>query len=72
MTAVWGVGLVAENVLRVLIVWYWADDRHALVASRVLQYGVYGALTAWTFWVRRRIKQQGIERDAALGRIGER
>ena len=66
MTAVWGVGLVAENVLRVLIVWHWAGDHHALVASRVLQYGVYGALTVWTFRVRRRIRQQGLERDAAL------
>ncbi|WP_233833623.1 VC0807 family protein [Paraburkholderia sp. ZP32-5] len=57
MTLVWGVGMIAENILRCAIVWYWPDDRRAVLASTLLRYGVYAALTLWTFWIRRRIKR---------------
>jgi hypothetical protein len=57
MTLVWGIGLTAENVVRLLIVWRAEGDPHSLVESDVLRYGCYGALTLWTLWYRRRIKQ---------------
>jgi hypothetical protein len=60
MTLVWGLGMTAENILRSLIVWHWPNDPHAALASEALRYGVYAGLTAWTFWCRRRIKQDSL------------
>jgi hypothetical protein len=57
MTWVWGIGMTAENIVRTLILWRWPDDPHAAIVSTVLSYGMYAALTAWTFWCRRLIKQ---------------
>jgi hypothetical protein len=58
MTLVWGLSLIGENALRTAIVWtYGVGNPHAVLASETLRYGVYAALTAWTFWGRRRIKQ---------------
>lgn len=64
MTLVWGIGMTGENILRSLIVWQWPGDPHAALASEVLRYGVYAALTAWTFWCRRRIKQDSMRYPA--------
>jgi hypothetical protein len=57
MTLVWGVGLIVENALRSLIVWHGRDAPHAVLASRLVFYGVYASLTLWTLWRRRGIKQ---------------
>ena len=57
MTLVWGIGLIAENALRTLIVWRSEGDPHSVVESNVLRYGFYGGLMLWTIWYRRRIKQ---------------
>jgi hypothetical protein len=57
MTFVWGVGMIGENVVRSAIVLHWPHDQRAQFASTVLRYGVYAALTLWTFLIRRRIKQ---------------
>ena len=64
MTLVWGLGLVAENTLRSLIVWHGANAPRALLASKLVSYGVYGGLAIWTFWRRRSLKQDA-ERHAA-------
>ncbi|QBQ99479.1 VC0807 family protein [Paraburkholderia pallida] len=58
MTVVWGVGLVAENVLRCWIVWTWAGKPEPATVSAVVGYAVYGALTLWTFWYRRRFMKR--------------
>jgi hypothetical protein len=60
MTLVWGIGMVGENILRSAIVWQWPNDPRSILASNLLRYGVYGALTLWTFWLRRRIKQDAL------------
>ena len=64
MTLVWGLGMVGENILRSAIVWQWPDDPRSALASMMLRYGVYGALTLWTFWLRRRIKQDALRYPA--------
>ncbi|MFM0341331.1 VC0807 family protein [Paraburkholderia fungorum] len=60
MTLVWGVGMTGENILRSLLVWQWPDAPHTALASGLLRYGAYGGLTVWTFWCRRRIKQDSL------------
>ncbi|RZF31710.1 hypothetical protein EVC45_01195 [Paraburkholderia sp. UYCP14C] len=57
MTLVWGVGMIGENIVRSAIVLQWPNDPRSALASMALRYGVYGALTLWTFLIRRRIKQ---------------
>ena len=60
MTLVWGIDMVGENILRSAIVWQWPSDPRSALASNLLRYGVYAALTLWTFWVRRLIKQDAL------------
>jgi hypothetical protein len=55
MNAVWGAGLVAETALRAVMAWSWPPERFLLV-SPWIGYGIYGALTAWTLWYRKRIR----------------
>jgi len=57
MTLVWGVGLIAENVIRTSIVWDAESSPRAAMVSNVVRYSFYGILMVWTFWYRRRIKQ---------------
>lgn len=60
MTLVWGLGMIGENIVRTLIVWQWPNDPHSALASEAVRYGVYAALTAWTFWCRQRIRQDAL------------
>jgi hypothetical protein len=60
MTLVWGIGMIGENILRSAIVWQWPNDPRSALASNLLRYGVYAALTLWTFWVRRLIKRDAL------------
>jgi hypothetical protein len=60
MTLVWGLGMTGENILRTLIVWQWPSNPHSALASEVLRYGVYAGLTVWTFWCRRRLRQDAM------------
>ncbi|WGS52068.1 DUF3159 domain-containing protein [Paraburkholderia sp. D15] len=60
MTLVWGIGMIGENVVRVLIVWQWPNDPRAAIGSEAVRYTVYAALTAWTFWRRRLIRQDAL------------
>jgi hypothetical protein len=55
MTLVWGIGLTAENALRSWLAWNWPVERF-LVVSPVIGYAIYGGLTVWTLWYRRRMK----------------
>jgi hypothetical protein len=60
MTIVWGLGMTGENLLRSAIVWQWPNDPRSTTVSNVISYAVYGGLTLWTFWCRRRIKQDAL------------
>ncbi|BAN27643.1 VC0807 family protein [Caballeronia insecticola] len=52
MTAVWGIGLVVENLLRLAVLdWLSPDDAER--ASTFIRYGFYAALTIWTMLYRR-------------------
>jgi len=64
MTLVWGLGMTGENILRSAIVWQWPGDPRSTLVSEILRYGVYAALTAWTFWCRRRIRQDALRYPA--------
>jgi hypothetical protein len=52
MTAVWGMGLIAENAVRFWLM-YNAGDADADRAATYVRYGVYGGLTLWTILYRR-------------------
>lgn len=57
MTAVWGVGLMGENALRSWLAWHWPVERF-LVVSPFIGYGIYGALTLWTFLYRKKMQRR--------------
>jgi len=57
MTAVWGAGLIVEDLLRSVIVQAWPDARAPLL-SMSLSYAIYGCLVVWTGLYRRRINRQ--------------
>jgi hypothetical protein len=67
MTLVWGVCMTLENVVRCWLVWTWPGEPHAVGLSRLLSYGVYGGLTLWTFWYRRRMKARAGARAQTAG-----
>ncbi len=52
MTWVWGVGLLADALLSILLV-YSVPMRLYLIASPILGYATFGGLAAWTFLYRR-------------------
>lgn len=59
MTVVWGVGLTAENAVRLLLDIEWGNATWIADASTVLRYATYGGLMFWTFLERRRMKRLG-------------
>jgi hypothetical protein len=66
MTLVWGICMTSENIARCWLVWTWSGEPRAIQASRLLGYGVYGGLMAWTFWYRRRMKARAAAREKTL------
>ncbi|MEO9384227.1 VC0807 family protein [Chromobacterium phragmitis] len=63
MTAMWGVGLVAEMALRSWLAWHWPVERSLLLLPWI-SYGVMGLLTAATWLMRKRLAR-AIPREAA-------
>jgi hypothetical protein len=59
---VWGIGLTAENAARYWVVTNLSDAQLALYISTALRWSVYGSLTLWTLWTRRRLKRIDAER----------
>ncbi len=57
MTAVWGVGLTGETLLRSWMAWTWPIERF-LVVSPFIGYGIYGALLTWTLWYRKVLRER--------------
>lgn len=57
MTLVWGVGLTGETALRSWMALTWPIGRF-LAISPLIGYGIYGALTSWTLWYRKRMRSR--------------
>jgi hypothetical protein len=66
MTLVWGVGLIVENLLRCWMAWRWPIERYLLI-SPVVGYGIYGGLTIWTVFYRKRLMGKSTQ-DAVVAR----
>ncbi len=66
ITAVWGIGYLAEAAARVVIVQNTSTGT-ALAVSKVLPYAVAAALMAWTFGYGRYQKRKGERLAAAAG-----
>jgi hypothetical protein len=58
MTLVWGIGLTGETALRAWMALTWPIERF-LVVSPLIGYGIYGALTLWTLWYRKTLRNRG-------------
>jgi hypothetical protein len=63
MTVVWGVGLIAQAVLQVILAFALSIEQD-LVVSPIVGYGVYLGLFGWSFWYGKRRREKG-ERLAA-------
>ncbi len=71
MTLVWGLGLLADAAVSVMLV-FALSVRANLIVSPILGYGTMGALSLWTFLYGRRARRQGeARRAAALAAAGE-
>jgi intracellular septation protein A len=63
MTLVWGVGLLADVAISVVLVFV-LSIREYLIVNPILGYGTSGALGLWTFVYGRRAKRRGEARRA--------
>jgi hypothetical protein len=64
MTTVWGIGLVVEATLKIVLA-FTLPIGEFLVISPVLGYGIYFGLMGWSFWYGNQRRKAG-ERLAAL------
>ncbi|WP_037890842.1 VC0807 family protein [Streptomyces sp. NRRL S-87] len=64
MTVVWGVGYLAEAVVRVVLAYVLPTDTMATI-SPIMIYGVLGALVLWTITYSKRARAKGEARAAA-------
>jgi hypothetical protein len=69
MTVVWGLGLVADVAVGVVLV-LTLSIRTYLIVNPILSYSTMGALTLWTFLYARRARRRGEERRAAAELAG--
>jgi hypothetical protein len=65
MTIVWGLGLVADVAVGVVLV-LTLSIRTYLIVNPILSYGTMGALTLWTFLYGQRARRRGEARRAVL------
>lgn len=64
MTLVWGLGLLADVTVAVVLV-FTLSTREYLIVNPILGYGTMGALSLWTFVYARRARRRGAARMAA-------
>ena len=64
MTLVWGLGLLADVAVGVVLV-FTLSVRAFLIVNPILGYGTMGALSLWTFLYGQRAKRRGEARRAA-------
>jgi hypothetical protein len=69
MTLVWGLGLLAEFVVSVVLVFV-LSIREYLLVNPILGYGTLGALSLWSFLYGQRAKRRGEARRAAIEDAG--
>jgi len=69
MTLVWGVGLLADVAISVMLV-FALSIREYLIVNPILGYGMTGALSLWSFLYGRRAKRRGEARRAAAASAG--
>lgn len=60
LTTVWGVSLVAEAIVRTLLVFVIDNTSEFLAVSPFVQYGMLGATIAWTVWYANRSRKKGL------------
>ena len=65
MTVAWGVGLIAQMVLQIILAFTLSIEQD-LVVSPIVGYGLYFVLFGWSFWYGKRRRKQG-ERLAGSG-----
>jgi hypothetical protein len=65
MTLVWGLGLLADVAVSVVLVFV-LGIREYLLVNPILGYGTMGALSLWTFLYGQRARRRGEARRAAL------
>ncbi|MFD1555892.1 VC0807 family protein [Paraburkholderia silviterrae] len=56
LTLVWGSGLIADCAVRTYLAATWPVERF-LIVSPIIGYSALGALLAWTFWYRTRMRR---------------
>jgi intracellular septation protein A len=66
MTLVWGLGLLADVAVSVVLVFV-LSIREYLLVNPILGYGTMGALSMWSFLYGQRARRRGEARRAALG-----
>jgi hypothetical protein len=69
MTVVWGVGLIVQAVLQVILAFTLSIEQD-LVISPIVGYGVYFGLFGWSFWYGKRRKARGERLAAAAAKKG--
>lgn len=62
VTAVWGIGLTGEALLRIWLAWHWQPQRFLAIAP-ILGYCIAGVICVWTFWFLRRRFQTVADRS---------
>ncbi|ASR36229.1 hypothetical protein BAY61_15815 [Prauserella marina] len=70
MSAVWGIALLAEAILRVPLVYLVAPDIMAAL-SLVLLLAVIGALSAWTMWYAGRVQARHEPAPPVAEKVGD-
>lgn len=68
MTLVWGLGLVADVAVSVVLVFV-LSIREYLIVNPILGYGTMGALSLWSFFYGQRAKRRGEARRAAAAAV---
>jgi hypothetical protein len=68
MTLVWGLGLVADVAIGVVLV-LTLSIRAYLIVNPILSYGTMGALTLWTFLYGQRARRRGEARRAEAAQL---
>ncbi|MDB5677379.1 VC0807 family protein [Sphingomonas bacterium] len=64
MTLVWGLGLLADVAVAVVLM-FTLSIREYLIVNPIVGYGTMGGLSLWSFWYGRRAKRRGEARRAA-------
>ena len=68
MTLVWGLGLVADVAVSVVLVFV-LSIREYLIVNPILGYGTMGALSLWSFFYGQRAKRRGEARRATAAAV---